>query len=150
MDNGVTIEIDGLQEFIGNVRDAERTFQAEITTAMSQSVNQIKNTAQNLAPYQTGTLRRSIYTDIQDNGLTGFVGVDPDIAPYGIYIEQGTGIFVGHARWKGNIPGIGWRWINGMRAQPFFLPAWQQNMDNVKLYFQQAVNRILARAGGKT
>lgn len=62
----------------------------------------LENAAKGYCPVDTGTLRRSIHTEVQPGSLdrvSALVGPD---APYGIYIEYGT---------------------RRMRAQPFLRPA---------------------------
>lgn len=145
-----TLEIDGLDDLIQNTSLAAAQINQQIGVAMSQSVNQIKNDAQNLAPYVTGQLRQSITADVQDSGLTGIVYQDPSIAPYGSYVEFGTGIYVGNSRWKGNIPGVGWRWINGQRPQPYLIPAFQNDIELVQGYFQEAIRQIFLIAAGQS
>lgn len=151
----ITIEIDGLDDFIQNVQQAGSQMHSIIATAMSQSIHQIKDDAQNLAPYVSGNLRRSIYTDIQDNGLTGIVAQDPNIAPYGVDIEFGTRP---HTIYPVNKKALFWagamhpvRKVNhpGTRAQPYLIPAFQQNIQFVTDTFQKAVAQILAIAAGQ-
>lgn len=62
----------------------------------------LENAAKEYCPVDTGTLRRSIHTEVQPGSpdrVSALVGPD---APYGIYIEYGT---------------------SRMRAQPYLRPA---------------------------
>lgn len=75
-----------------------------------------------LYPKRSGKAQQSIILERKDE-LTArvFMGVD-----YGRYLEEGTGIYHesgAHTPWRGNIPTIGWRWIKGMKARPFWKPA---------------------------
>jgi HK97 gp10 family phage protein len=137
------ITIQGLDELRATAGASASLLDREVKTAMVSSVNTIKNQAQHLAPFKTGTLRRSIFTDLQNNGYTGIVGQDPSQAIYGSYIEYGTGEFAGHSRWLGNIPGVGVRWIKGMRARPFMTPAFENNIEKVKDLFLHAMDKVV-------
>ena len=145
----INLQIEGLDEFRSDVSHASTTIRSEVNSAMVKSVNTIKNAAQINAPFKTGNLRRSIYTEIKDSGFTGIVAQDPNAASYGIYIEGGTGIYAGGSRWLGNIPGVGWRWINGMMARPFMAPAINDNIDAVKGFFSDAAQAIVNKLARK-
>jgi len=141
--------IQGLEEFKSDMSNSPSLIKDEIKQAMVNSVNVIKNSAQDIVPYQTGTLRRSIFTDVSTDGLEGMIYQDHSIAPYGRYIEEGTGEFVGHSRWLGNIPGVGWRWIRGMQGQPYMIPAFEQSLDKITEYFSEAIKNVVIKLSGK-
>lgn len=71
----------------------------------------IENAAKEYCPVRTGTLRRSIHTEIEypdQNRVVALIGPD---APYGVYVEYGT---------------------SRMRAQPYLRPAVDQHGDEAR------------------
>lgn len=151
----INIRIDGLQEFRSDVGRAGNEVPNHVRWAMVQSVNVVKNSAQHLAPFKTGNLRRSIFTDIQDNGFRGVVGSDPSIASYAAGIEYGTkahdivpvnkqALF-----WKGALNPYKRVRHPGTRAQPFMEPAIEDNVNRIKDYFMEAMDRIVKIMAGK-
>ena len=151
----ITLTIEGLDQFKADVQKGADNIQPEIQTAMVNSVNQVKNEAQNIAPYQTGTLRRSIYTDIQDNGFTGIVGQDSNIAPYGIDVEYGTApheIYPVNKKalfWKGALNPYRHVHHPGTRANPFMSDAINNSLDAIQGFFEKAVQNIVDIMAGK-
>lgn len=153
--NVAVIQIEGWDDFKHSINSAASGVKREMNKAMSKSVNVIKNTAQSLAPYKTGTLRRSIFTDIQNSGLTGIVAQDTDIAVYGPMMEFGTkaheilpvnkkALF-----WKGALNP--YRRVNhpGTAPHPFMKPAFEQNVDRVTQFFADALLNVLKIAAGQ-
>ena len=123
---------------------------------MVQSVNIVKNQAQVTAPYKTGTLRRSIYGNIQQNGFRGIVAQDSSIASYGVHQEYGT---KAHVITPSNKKALFWKGAShpvrrvmhpGTRARPFMFPALQGNLQAITNYFSEALRRtvtVMAKGG---
>lgn len=152
----ISLKIDGIDAFEKDINAGAKGVQREITAAMSKSVNTVKNAAQLLAPYKTGTLRRSIFTDIKNNGLQGVVAQDTDIAVYGPMVEFGT---KSHEILPVNKQALFWNGaLNpyrrimhpGTSAHPFMIPALENNVEAIKKYFDEAIlNLVLIMAGKK-
>jgi HK97 gp10 family phage protein len=145
----LTFKIEGLDELKRDIQKGGSELKKEVKWAMSNSVNVVKNSAQVAAPYKTGTLRRSIYTDIQDSGFKGIVGQDSNMASYGIGVEYGTRphtiepVNKRALYWKGALYPV--RRVNhpGTAAHPFMQPALDDNIDNIKAYFDKAILNIV-------
>lgn len=151
----VVLTIEGLDEFRQDVSNAGSKLRSNVRWAMVQSVNIVKNSAQQLAPYKTGTLRRSIYTDVQQSGFRGVIAQDSAIASYGAHIEYGTKAHTISAInkkalfWKGAMHPVRSVRHPGFRGKPYMLPALEQNVNLIKDYFSEALRRtVVAIAKG--
>jgi len=150
------LTIQGLTEFQGDIANAVSSeLPKQVKWAMVQSVNAVKNSAQGMVAYKTGTLRRSIFTDVSDTGFQGKVTQDSSVAPYGIYIEYGT---AAHAINPVNAKALFWpgaahpvkRVMHpGTSARPFMTPALENNLDTITAYFSQAIKNVVLRMAGK-
>lgn len=154
----IKLEVKGLDNFLSNVKDGVNNIEPEIQLALKKATLFIEQRAQILAPYITGTLKRSIQSKISDT--LGVVYQDPSIAPYGIDVEFGTGLYGRRHDYiypvnakalimtdrGGNV--IAWfKKSRGQRPQPYMQPAIEQSADQVKSYFEEAVKNILQRMG---
>lgn len=145
----ISIQIKGLDQLQGKFEEASSTLERELKYAMVESVNAIKNTAQDLAPYDTGTLRRSIFTDVSDDGFHGEVAQDSDIASYGVMMEYGTAphdIYPVTAKalfWDGALYPVKVVHHPGTAAQPFMEPALEQNADRIQDFFNEAIEKVI-------
>jgi hypothetical protein len=149
------VQIQGIEEFKADVAGASAELRKQAKWAMSQSVNVVKNTAQNTVNYKTGTLRRSIYTDITSDGFQGSVVQDSSIAPYGIDIEYGTraheivpvnkkALF-----WKGALNPYKRVMHPGYAGKPFMQPALENNLQAITDYFSTALKNVVLKMAGK-
>lgn len=115
-----------------------------VETAMRYSTAKIQAEARVRAPHRTGTLQRSILPEV--NYPNALVGVNER---YGLFIEEGTGLYgPSKKRFKGQIPFLkkgrdtGWRWINGMKARPFFWPGVQASQPYITKQFVAVLDKI--------
>lgn len=151
----ISLKIDGLEEFKADVAKGASNIGEEVKRAMVYSVNTVKNTAQDMVAYKTGTLRRSIFTDVQDSGFTGIVGQDRNMASYGSDIEYGTAPHVilpvnkKALFWKGALNP--YRKVNhpGTKPKPFMQPALDSSVERIKEFFDQAILNIIKMMSGK-
>lgn len=83
----ITPELDRFASCYGK---AGPLIHAEMRTAMNESVALVQNQGQANAPVKTGTLRRSITSQVQGAGgnVKGIVGTN---VPYAKYVHEGTG-----------------------------------------------------------
>jgi HK97 gp10 family phage protein len=102
--------------------------QAVVTPAVRASVqaglDTIQQAAQALCPVDTGALRDSITTNIEDLGTTIRGSVGPTM-PYASYVEYGTGRLGSPAPYPHV---MSWP---GMKAQPYMRPAYDENKDAI-------------------
>lgn len=151
----ITLKIDGLDRIQNQLAEGKQNIGSNIRWAMVQAVNAVKNTAQGKVAYKTGTLRRSIFTDIQANGYKGIIAQDFSVANYGIFIEYGTRPHdiipvskkvLADAR-QGIIFG---KLVHhpGTMAQPFMQPALEDNLDRIKDLFAEAMFKVVRQIAG--
>lgn len=143
-----SLKIEGLEDIIDGVKNGQTIMRSEIKRAMSNSVQTVKNTAQRIVAYKTGTLRRSIYTEVSGDSLHGIVGQDSNVARYGSYIEFGTRP---HIIYPVNGKALFWKGAShpmrsvkhpGTIAKPFMQPALEQNVNKIVQFFENAVVNI--------
>ncbi len=151
----IALKVEGIDDFRKDVSIATSDIRKVVFMAMRNSVNIVKNSAQVIAPYKTGTLRRSIFTDIKDSGFTGIVAQDTNIASYGPIIEFGSkphqinpvnkkALF-----WKGALNPYKRVFHPGTVASPFMVPALEENLEKIKGYFDKAVLSLIKTMAGK-
>lgn len=151
----INLKIEGLEDFSRDLVRVSGQIRPEIQRAMTRSVNYIKNDAQNIAPYKTGNLRRSIYTEIHDSPMIGVVRVDTNAAPYALGVEGGTKAHVIMPRrsralfWKGARHPVRLVFHPGTKAKPFMRPAFEKNVDRIKEVFSEALKKIVVSLGNK-
>ncbi len=122
--------------------DKIKAKQEVLKKAIGATCKDIQRDAVNNVPVDTGGLRRSIKTEVNVEGslIIGSVFSNKRHAPY---VEFGTGS-VGEAskpnvpiplhytqdEWLVNIPNVGFRYIRGMKPQPYLYPALLKNKDS--------------------
>ncbi len=121
MATGLKLTVVGLDKLVENAKRAGDDYPKKLRQAMVASTTLVQNEAKRIVAYDKGNLRRRI-SKIVYSAVKGMIYTDVNYAPY---IEEGTGEFAGHKRFRGKIPNVGWRWIKGMKAQPFMGPAFQ-------------------------
>jgi len=151
----VVIQIKGLEELEAGVGAGVVEMQAAVKGAMTASVNTVMIKARELAPYKTGTLRRSIYTEVTEGGLRGMVAQDTNIAPYGPMLEFGT---APHDIYPVNKKALYWAGASspfrhvfhpGISPRPFMMPALQESTDKIIAYFKVALDKVVLTMSGK-
>lgn len=115
----------------------------DVKNAISKSCYLVETDAKKNCPVDTGTLRRSITSDIHDN--YGEVGTNVEYAPY---VEFGTGIFASNGdgrqdAWSYQDAKGDWHTTSGSRPQPFLLPALTTNRSNIEKIFQDEVRKTI-------
>jgi HK97 gp10 family phage protein len=144
------ILIPDIQGFLDDVVAAGGNAQALADAALTNSVREIQREARALAPHQTGSLQRSILTET--TWPEASVTVEEK---YGIYVEEGTGLYgPNHSRiYPKTARALHWgnvfaRSTKGMKAQPFFEPAIVSSTPYVEAQFDQVVDRLLTELAG--
>lgn len=97
--------IQGLDQFLRSVESISAEVEDTAKRVVSNTALQIESDAKRLTPVDTGTLRRSINTSIENSGMTGIVSTNIE---YAIHVEFGT---------------------SRQTAQPYMTPAYAQNKD---------------------
>ncbi len=124
--------------------DLGRYIEAHITpavrNAVTMSLKLIEDSAKQKCPVDTGALRDSITSSIDDSGKTVVGQVGPNVF-YAPYIEFGTGI--AGAGSPGAGPGPYSSSWPGQPAQPYMRPALDENKEAIKELFRGEVGVAL-------
>lgn len=150
-----TLEVEGLDELL---KDAERMgaqVQPLNRAAITNSLNRVQSEARQRARHRTGTLQRSILTQV--SYPNGQVSVD---AKQGIFNEVGTGLYGPEAKpivpktakalaWKSGGSLVFAKKVKGMKAQPFFKPGIDAALGYMQAQFMTVLDKIAAGLGGR-
>ena len=150
----LTIVIPDLAPFMADIEAVGGDAQPLADAAMTNSLRLIQAAARDLAPHRTGGLQQSILTE---GGYP--VGIVTVNAPYGRYVEYGTGLYgPNKARiypknkkalhWGGS-PGFFAKSIAGMHAKPYFTPAVGGSTEAVVGFFETAIETMRNALAGK-
>lgn len=124
--------------------DLGRFVETRVTPAVVASVQAacqlIEDRAKELAPVDTGALRDSITTTIDDSGKTVVGWVQPNV-PYSVFVEYGTGIRGAESAGAGAGP-YSSTWP-GMVAQPYMRPALDESRGAVLDLFRSNISLAL-------
>lgn len=123
------IEFEGLEEVLEEIESLADT--GELETTLGKACALVERSAKELAPKDTGALRRSITSKVE--GTEGIIYTPLEYAPY---IEYGTGLFAengGRADvpWNYKDDKGEWHSTSGIKPQPFMRPALNQNRENI-------------------
>lgn len=174
----IRAEILGLKEILGRFRHAPEIVRDETRKAMTRAALEVEGEAKGRAPKKTGTLRRSLHSEVQvlAGEVRGLVGTDLVYAPY---VEFGTGVYHEpdpHEPWEvtpkqakalafkvptGVDPMTGRASrnkatvivrrvvIQGMRARPYLAKAFEAKRAQIEAHFHRAAENIARRLAGK-
>ena len=123
------IEFEGLEKVLEEIESLADTGELEATLGKACAL--VERSAKELAPKDTGALRRSITSKVE--GTEGIIYTPLEYAPY---IEYGTGLFAengGRADvpWNYKDDKGEWHSTSGIKPQPFMRPALDQNRENI-------------------
>lgn len=123
------IKFEGLDEVLEEIESLADTGELEATLGKACAL--VERSAKELAPKDTGALRRSITSKVE--GTEGVIYTPLEYAPY---IEYGTGLFAengGRADvpWNYKDDKGEWHSTSGIKPQPFMRPALNQNRENI-------------------
>lgn len=133
--------IEGLVEIIETLNKLENT--ESIVKGIELGCAAVERDAKKKAPKNTGELKRSITSKVENEGrqVVGEVFTPLEYAPY---VEYGTGLFAE----KGGRKDVPWHYMdekgewhstNGQRPQPFMRPALQENRERILEYIKAGV-----------
>ncbi len=111
-----------------------------VVAAVTASCKLIEETAKGYCPVETGALRDSITSSVDDSGKTVVGSVSPNM-PYAAYVEFGTGIAGSESAGAGAGP-YSETWP-GMAAQPYMRPALDESREAVLDLFRSNISLAL-------
>lgn len=149
------VEIKGLDSLLADVRKAGGSADRLVRAAIQNSTSHIQSRAREKAPHRTGTLQRSIMTEVSMSNGRVYVG-----EKYGIYFEMGTGIYGQYRRYivPKNAKVLAWRSggsmvfakrVRGIPKQPFFKPAIDESKGYVNDQFIDVRNILVRELAGR-
>ena len=115
-------KFEGLDKFMKWAENAPNELSDEVKKVVTKTAYQIEATSKSLAPVSTGNLRRSITTNIKDDGEESIVAEVGTNVEYAIHVEYGT---------------------SKQSAQPFLNSAYLQHKDK----FEKAMNDAVKGVG---
>ncbi len=130
----MAVEIEGMNKIIATFEDIEEA--DNLKQAMGKACAIVERTAKEKARKDTGALRRSITSKIEENGkdILGVVFTPLEYAPYK---EYGTGLFAEDGKGRKDVPweyedekGV-WHSTSGMKPDPFMRPALNENREKI-------------------
>ena len=133
--------IEGLVKIVETLNKLENT--ESIVKGIELGCAAVERDAKKKAPKNTGELKRSITSKVENEGrqVVGEVFTPLEYAPY---VEYGTGLFAE----KGGRKDVPWHYMdekgewhstNGQRPQPFMRPALQENRERILEYIKAGV-----------
>ena len=133
--------IEGLVEIIETLNKLENT--ESIVKGIELGCAAVERDAKKKAPKNTGELKRSITSKVENEGrqVVGEVFTPLEYAPY---VEYGTGLFAEKGGrkdvpWKYKDDKGEWHSTRGMQPQPFMRPALQENRERIMNYIKAGV-----------
>ena len=133
--------IEGLVEIVETLNKLENT--ESIVKGIELGCAAVERDAKKKAPKNTGELKRSITSKVENEGrqVVGEVFTPLEYAPY---VEYGTGLFA-EKRGRKDVPWNykddegEWYSTRGMQPQPFMRPALQENRERIMNYIKAGV-----------
>jgi HK97 gp10 family phage protein len=132
----MSIEIQGLNEILQSLEFASPE---QINLALGKACALVERSAKQKAPKDTGELRRSISSKVE-NGV-GEVFTPLEYAPY---VEFGTGLFAeeggrSDVPWRYQDDAGEWHSTSGQKPQPFMRPALDENREAIVRIFREVI-----------
>ena len=129
------IEIENLNDF--------GIDESKIYQAIGRACALVERSAKEKAPKDTGALRRSITSEV-DNSSGEMVGVVFTPLEYAPYVEFGTGLFAEKGGrqdvpWSYQDDEGNWHSTSGQRPQPFMRPALEENREAILNIIKEAL-----------
>ena len=125
----MSIELQGLEDILqrlDNIADIQK-----LNLALGRACALVERSAKQKAPKDTGELRRSISSKVEN--LEGVVFTPLEYAPY---VEYGTGLFAENGGrtqvpWSYQDDSGEWHSTSGQKPQPFMRPALDENREQI-------------------
>lgn len=133
----MSIEVQGLDNLLESLD--ELTDPEKLNQALGRACALVERSAKQKAPKDTGELRRSISSKVE-NGV-GIVFTPLEYAPY---VEYGTGLFAesggrSEVPWSYQDDSGEWHSTSGQKPQPFMRPALDENREQIKRIIKEGI-----------
>jgi HK97 gp10 family phage protein len=137
-----SIRLEGLEGALESLENIVNTENLE--RALGQACALVERSAKQKAPKDSGELRRSIASKLENEGNT-LVGVVYTPLTYAPYVEFGTGLFA-ESDGRKNVPWCykddqgEWHSTSGQKPHPFMRPALEENRDQILRILKEGLN----------
>lgn len=123
------LEFVGLTSLLVRLDDMENGLKDAVNEGIRDAALDVETKAKQNCPVNTGELRRSIETQIEDGDIiTATIGTNKEYAPY---VEYGTGLFAVDGRketpWHYQDAEGNWHSTSGQPPKPFLIPAFNRD-----------------------
>lgn len=137
----MSIRLEGIEEVLNsldNLLDNDK-----LEKAMGTACAAVEADAKKKAPKDTGALRRSITSKVENDGVN-IVGVVYTPLEYAPYIEYGTGLFAEeggrqNTPWSYEDDKGEWHSTSGIKPHPYMRPALNDNREKVLNILKEAI-----------
>lgn len=125
----MAIELEGAEELIKRLERLGG--EEQLNKSLGQACTIVERAAKQLAPKDTGELRRSITSKVENK--QGIIFTPLEYAPY---VEYGTGLFAEEGGrqdvpWNYQDDKGEWHSTSGMKPQPYMRPALNQSREDI-------------------
>ena len=125
----MAIELEGAEELIKRLERLGG--EEQLNKSLGQACAIVESVAKQLAPKDTGELRRSITSKVENK--QGIIFTPLEYAPY---VEYGTGLFAEEGGrqdvpWNYQDDKGEWHSTSGMKPQPYMRPALNQSREDI-------------------
>lgn len=134
--------IEGLDDVLREIDSLADT--SQLTAAMGKACALVERSAKQKAPKDTGELRRSITSKVDNNGdeIVGEIFTPLEYAPY---IEFGTGLFAENGGrtdvpWNYQDDKGEWHSTSGMKPRPYLRPALDENREEILRIIKEGIS----------
>lgn len=129
----ISIKLNGVEQVLDAIEELSKT--GDVEKALGKACALVERSAKEKAPKDTGELRRSITSKVEEhNGVyQGIVFTSLEYAPY---VEFGTGLFAESGGrtdvpWHYKDDKGEWHTTSGQHPQPFMRPALDENREKI-------------------
>lgn len=151
----LSYQVVGLDDLVKDAKKQGEHSVQLVHAAIVNATNKIQSNTRKRAPHLTGTLQRSILTDV--SSLQGIVQVQEK---YGEYVEYGTGIYGKSGRpitasagkvlyFKVAGQPVFAKSVKGQKAQPFFKPGILESATYIDEQFVKVAEILVRKLAGK-
>lgn len=133
------IEFEGLDEVLDSIESLADV--SALDAALGKACAIVEASAKQKAPKDTGELRRSITSKVED--YKGIVYTPLEYAPY---VEYGTGLFAENGGrkqvpwWYQDDEG-NWHSTSGMKPHPYMRPALEENREKIIQILKEGITK---------
>lgn len=133
----------GLKEL--NIKLDKLMDKSSTKKAMTKSVLKIERDAKTLCPVDTGALRRSIASQVEENAYDQVEGIVYSPLDYAIWVNNRTRLFAINGDGRKDVPWSyqdeqgNWHSTVGQKPNPFMDKAVLQNEENIRDYFEEQI-----------